>query len=407
MEYAYYAKLIKDGFHTQCTLDLESGAVKIQDVPFEFRNTEAYEAAHLYARTIKDEKERHDAYWQIQKQLESDIVQCEAEHQWRNGGKHRRQAIMPRDTSCFVLEERTDALMATYDSKLKLPDSLRSIGNLAFSKDEKLTEIDFGHGIKNLGSGENDSIFFLCNALTSIEIPSNVESIGSNAFKGCRNLSNVILNEGLENVGPGAFNGCNLTEITIPKSVKKVHDFSFQGVKRVNIKGILPAYFLHAILKTDNGMQYDDSFNIVEITDGQNKLFFPMYLESDDKSVLQHNLNYKTLAEVVEDENFISKPGEYSKHIEVKQDMAIKIYGHNQDSEIRTYLRRIATNITKRYISKKDEDGLVEFLKFNLMTTTAINKILPQVENAGMTSATAYLLNAINNAGGNQKTFKI
>ena len=245
------------------------------------------------------------------------------------------------------------------------------------------------------------------NALTSIEIPSNVESIGSNAFKGCRNLSNVILNEGLENVGPGAFNGCNLTEITIPKSVKKVHDFSFQGVKRVNIKGILPAYFLHAILKTDNGMQYDDSFNIVEITDGQNKLFFPMYLESDDKSVLQHNLNYKTLAEVVEDENFISKPGEYSKHIEVKQDMAIKIYGHNQDSETRTYLRRVATNITKRYISKKDEDGLVEFLKFNLMTTTAINKILPQVENAGMTSATAYLLNAINNAGGNQKTFKI
>lgn len=178
-------------------------------------------------------------------------------------------------------------------------------------------------------------------------------------------------------------------------------------MKRVNIKGILPAYFLHAILKTDNGMQYDDSFNIVEITDGQNKLFFPMYLESDDKSVLQHNLNYKTLAEVVEDENFISKPGEYSKHIEVKQDMAIKIYGHNQDSEIRTYLRRVATNITKRYISKKDEDGLVEFLKFNLMTTTVINKILPQVENAGMTSATAYLLNAINNAGGNQKTFKI
>lgn len=115
MEYAYYAKLIKDGFHTQCTLDLESGAVKIQDVPFEFRNTEAYEAAHLYARTIKDEKERHDAYWQIQKQLESDIVQCEAEHQWRNDGKHRHQAIMPRDTSCFVLEERTDALMATYD----------------------------------------------------------------------------------------------------------------------------------------------------------------------------------------------------------------------------------------------------------------------------------------------------
>lgn len=292
-------------------------------------------------------------------------------------------------------------------SKLKLPDSLRSIGSFAFYNDKKLTEIDFGHGIKNLGSGEDDAIFFLCDALTSIEIPSNVESIGNNAFKGCRNLSSVIFNEGLEIVGPRAFQDCNLTEITIPKSVKKVHDFSFEGVKRVNIKGILPTYFLHSILKTDDGIQQDDLFDIVEITDGQNKLFFPMYLESGDKSILQQNLDCKTLAEVVEDKNFINRPGEYSKHLEVKQDMAIKIYGYNQNSEIRTYLRRAATSITKRYLAKKDEDRLVEFLKLNLMTMAAMNKILPQVKNAEMTSATAYLLNAINNAGGNKKTFRI
>lgn len=56
MEYAYYAKLIKDGFHTQCTLDLEFGAVKIQEVPFEFRNTEAYEAAHFMQEPLRTKK---------------------------------------------------------------------------------------------------------------------------------------------------------------------------------------------------------------------------------------------------------------------------------------------------------------------------------------------------------------
>ena len=115
MNHEYYAKLIGDGFHTQCMLDLESGKIHIQDVPFEFRNTEAYESAHLYARTINDEKERHDMYWKIQRQLEYDIIQCEAEYQWRQGGKHRRKALMSHDTSCFILEERTESLMATYD----------------------------------------------------------------------------------------------------------------------------------------------------------------------------------------------------------------------------------------------------------------------------------------------------
>ena len=80
---------------------------------------------------------------------------------------------------------------------------------------------------------------------------------------------------------------------------------------------------------------------------------------------------------------------------------------YNQNPEIRTYLRRAATSITKRYIAQKDEDRLVEFLKLNLMTMSAMNKILPQVKHAEMTSATAYLLNAINNAGGNKKTFRL
>lgn len=147
--------------------------------------------------------------------------------------------------------------------------------------------------------------------------------------------------------------------------------------------------------------------DIVEVTDGSNKLFFPMYLEANNKTDLQRSLDYKTLAEVVEDKNFINVPGECSRHLEVKQNMAVKVYGYNQNPEIRTYLRRAATSITKRYIAQKDEDRLVEFLKLNLMTMSAMNKILPQVKHAEMTSATAYLLNAINNAGGNKKTFRL
>lgn len=292
-------------------------------------------------------------------------------------------------------------------TSLQLPDSLRNLGSYAFYGNQKLADIDFGHGIKNIGDGFNDMVFASCSALTSLEIPSNVESIGGSIFMYCQNLSKVTFNEGIENIGLNAFQGCNITGVTFPKSIRKLYPSAFSGVKHANIKGIIPPGFLDAILKTDDGMQPEDLFETVEVTDGQNKLFFPMYLESINKNKLQGSLEYRTLAEVVEDKNFINRPGESSKHIEVKQDLAIKVYGYNQNPEIRTYLRRAATSITKRYIAKKDENRLIEFLKLDLMTMAAMNKILPQVKNAEMTSATAYLLNAINDAGGNKKTFRI
>ena len=249
--------------------------------------------------------------------------------------------------------------------------------------------------------------FFACDALARVEIPSNVKLIGESAFANCWNLSNLIFNEGLESIGPNAFRNCNLAEIVLPKSVRRLCDAALNGVKNIEVPGIIPVNFLHAVLKTDDGTHPNDLCDIIEVTDGSNKLFFPMYLEANKKDDLQRSLGYKTLAEVVEDKNFINRPGECSRHLEAKQNIAVKVYGYNQNPEIRTYLRRAATSITKRYIAQKDEDRLVEFLKLNLMTMSAMNKILPQVKHAEMTSATAYLLNAINNAGGNKKTFRL
>ena len=41
------------------------------------------------------------------------------------------------------------------------------------------------------------------------------------------------------------------------------------------------------------------------------------------------------------------------------------------------------------------------------MTIPAMNNIFESVKKAGMTSATAYILNAINNEGGNKQTFRL
>ena len=53
------------------------------------------------------------------------------------------------------------------------------------------------------------------------------------------------------------------------------------------------------------------------------------------------------------------------------------------------------------------EERLVDLLSLDLMTVASMKKILDSVKDAEMTSASAYILSAINNAGGDKKTFKL
>lgn len=56
-------------------------------------------------------------------------------------------------------------------------------------------------------------------SLTTLIVPTSVESIMANAFSGCSNLVNVTLNNGLKSIGSSAFFGTKISAITIPSSV--------------------------------------------------------------------------------------------------------------------------------------------------------------------------------------------
>lgn len=64
---------------------------------------------------------------------------------------------------------------------------------------------------------------FSNSGLTSIDIPSNVTEIKDGAFSGCTELETVTFHEGLDTIGRGAFRGCSkLVSINIPASVTSI-----------------------------------------------------------------------------------------------------------------------------------------------------------------------------------------
>ncbi len=77
---------------------------------------------------------------------------------------------------------------------VRLPDSLRRIGNGAFEG---------------------------CHELSSLSIPDSVTWIGDNAFRGC-GLTEIILPDSLAHIGAYAFAGCEISGIYIPDAVTEI-----------------------------------------------------------------------------------------------------------------------------------------------------------------------------------------
>ena len=75
------------------------------------------------------------------------------------------------------------------------------------------------------------SAFQSCSVGT-VKLPSSVEEIGNDAFKGGK-LTQIELNEGLAQIGTAAFQSANLQSVSIPSSVKTLGAYSFYRMPEV------------------------------------------------------------------------------------------------------------------------------------------------------------------------------
>ncbi len=114
-----------------------------------------------------------------------------------------------------------------------IPNSVTSIGYMAFYYCRGLTSLTIGNSVTSIG----DEAFYGCNRLTSLTI-GNSASIGREAFCGCSRLASVTIGNSetignsMASIGREAFSGCeSLTSVTIPNSVTSIGREAFSGCK--------------------------------------------------------------------------------------------------------------------------------------------------------------------------------
>ena len=107
-----------------------------------------------------------------------------------------------------------------------IPDSVTSIGGLAFDNCSKLTNITIDTNITSIGF----AAFQETQGLTNIIIPNSVTTIGNSAFFACHNLTSVTIPNSIISIGPYAFQYCSsLTSIVIPNSVTSIGYSAFDS----------------------------------------------------------------------------------------------------------------------------------------------------------------------------------
>jgi len=122
-----------------------------------------------------------------------------------------------------------DTLLSCHKSgdSVFLPNTLRMVNGFVFNKNVKYVHVP--EGVVKIGS-----CAFAESSLRSIDLPSQMDLIGYEAFSYCSSLTRVGMPSRLEVMGSGAFENTALTSIEIPDGLRVIPEYAFSSCRNLS-----------------------------------------------------------------------------------------------------------------------------------------------------------------------------
>lgn len=294
--------------------------------------------------------------------------------------------IEPRVFSCCDIES------------VEFPNSLRTIGEGAFSHCDKLKSVKFGNGIEKIGNQNDDEgcSFAYCTELEEIEFPPSLKYLGQSAFYGCKNLRRVRFNDGLKIIDEDAFNYCtNLKEVTLPYSLQKIGLHNFSCTEKINMKFNvhLLAYLAMALACSKPQDFCVDIF----FSDLNRHVILPIFLPLHGRGKLLTAIHKsETVDDVIQNTKTLFRDGYTFKS---RYRTAIKQYQYLQLNEAKSFLIFDAEEIAADIIENDNEEDMVNFLMLGIIPEKHLKIIQDNIEIAKpeWTTSLAYILESLRN----------
>ena len=132
------------------------------------------------------------------------------------------------ENNLYTSDKRKLISYLSKENHFIIPDSVTSIGAMAFFACSSLQSVAIPGSVTSIGTGA----FTWCSSLQSVTIPGSVASIGNVAFWGCSSLQSVTIPDSVTSIGNEAFSHCSsLQSVIIPDSVTSIGNKAFSDCK--------------------------------------------------------------------------------------------------------------------------------------------------------------------------------
>ena len=113
-------------------------------------------------------------------------------------------------------------------TSIEIPSNVTTLGNYVFQGCSRLTSLTLPAGITRIGKGA----FWGCSGLTSLNLPAGITSIDYGTFWGCSGLTSLTLPAGITWIGSDTFKQCSgLASIYVyAEKVPKIGSNVFEGI---------------------------------------------------------------------------------------------------------------------------------------------------------------------------------
>lgn len=271
------------------------------------------------------------------------------------------------------------------------PDSLKTIGEMAFADCEMLKNVKFGNGLKVI----DRSAFSWCHNLKHVDFPPSLEYIGKCALFGS-GLQEINLNEGLKSFELEAFSDTQIKELCIPSSIEKLNcDSITANIKKLRFS-TMPKGLLASFSRRSFGYNaLEEAYTVVEC--GKKYLYIP-------KDIAQNtSFLYDEIEEKIRHYFFdIDAPSymsmlKYSTTNTCRDAVAVAEFCDFKNKNAKSYIKKNIGRIFPKLLHEKNEECISKLIMANIIPDDAMEELRETVNRENMLIVKAYLLEHMNN----------
>lgn len=287
------------------------------------------------------------------------------------------------------------AFMGCSVEEVVMPDSVKMIGNEAFSCCKYLKKINLSKNLqKTTNQLGNNACFKKCERLKGIEIPAEIKEIPNMMFFGCRELSEVVFHDGLEVIGASAFASCrNLEKINLPKTVKRIKRWAMPYVDELHLaSNVVPNGLVLGLNNSSSSVCArvifpDEREVLVSKTvnpDVEDKATLQLSKHCQDPDWYKYSSNMTSLLSngLIEYERRRKEPEKWPDN-------------RPEQAELKGLLRNNSVTLMNWLLTHDKRQSLAKLINYGFLPDSALNELLTYANEHNMPDIAAYTIQQI------------